>query len=152
VNRGPGTQVRHVVPPWMGVPIVDHHDHIFRVFLGLPVPGEGGHKILHHATVLELMLDGVCVVRACLLEESLEVLCQWPLLALATARDGHNALHVEVAYFLVVVVFVVGHSCNPLRVSFRLFLPPLAFFLASWAVRLDGAALLLSGVTSLPLG
>jgi hypothetical protein len=67
------------------VPIVDHHDHIFPkegchtsstwVFFLLPIPVEGprGHEIFHHVVVLEPVLDGVCVVWAGLLEESLEV-------------------------------------------------------------------------------
>jgi hypothetical protein len=48
---GPGTQVGHATPPWRGVPIVDHHDHIFptewhhvssaRIFLEFHVLGEG---------------------------------------------------------------------------------------------------------------
>jgi hypothetical protein len=58
------------------------------VFLGQLVLGEGprGHEILYHATVLELVLNRVHVVRAVLLEESLEVVHQRPRLMLATTR------------------------------------------------------------------
>jgi hypothetical protein len=79
-----------------GVPIVDCHDCIFPeeghrvasapVFLEFSTPGEGpqGHEVLHHIAVLELVLDGLWVVRAVLLEESLKVLYWRPHLTLAT--------------------------------------------------------------------
>jgi hypothetical protein len=62
------------------------------------------------------VLDGVCVVRAGLLEESLEVVCWRPHLALATMRGGRDARHVGVICFLVVIVIIVSHGRNPLRV------------------------------------
>jgi hypothetical protein len=73
-------QVRHAAPPWKGAPIVDCHDRIFpgeghcvtfvQVFLEFPTPGEGlqDHDIPHYVVVLELVLDGVGVVRVGLLE------------------------------------------------------------------------------------
>jgi hypothetical protein len=119
---------RHAVPPQRGAPIIDRHDRIFprerhRItlawdFLGLLVPDEGpqGNEILYHATVLELVLDGVRMVRAGLLKKSLEVVCQRPRLVLATARGGNDALHVRVVCFLVVIIIViVGRGHNPLR-------------------------------------
>jgi hypothetical protein len=110
MSQGPETQVRHVMP------IIDRHDHIIpedrhhiapaRVFLGLLVLGEGpqGHDILHHAAVLEHVIDGVCVVRACLLKKSLEVVYQRLCLELATARGGSDTLHVGAARFLVIII------------------------------------------------
>jgi hypothetical protein len=71
------TQVGHVMPPRRGAPIIDHHDRIFPreghhitfawVIFGFHVLGEGprDHETLHHATVQELVLGVVHVVRAC---------------------------------------------------------------------------------------
>jgi hypothetical protein len=130
MSQGLGTQVRHAAPPQRWVPvIVDHHNRIFpreghhvvsaQVFLGFLVPGERprGHEILHHATVLELLLEGVCVVQAGLLEESLRVVCRQPCLVLATACGGHDALQVRAVRFLVIIV-IVSHDRNPLRAPF----------------------------------
>jgi hypothetical protein len=117
------------VPPQWGVPIVDHHDHIFlwerhrvvsaQVFLKFPTSGEGpqGHEVLYHIAVFELMLNGVCVVWAGLLLESLEVVCQCARLALATAH-ARNAPHAKASCFLVAVIVVVSHGPNPLRDTF----------------------------------
>jgi hypothetical protein len=110
-----------------GAPIVDHLDHILpgeghriasaQVFLRLPVLGEGprGHQILHHGTVLELVLDTVRMVHAGLLEESLEELCRRSCLALATIHGGCDMLLVGAVRFLVIIAVIVNHSCNPLR-------------------------------------
>jgi hypothetical protein len=107
-------QDRHAVPPWRGAPIVHHHDHIFpgeghcvastQVFLEFPNPSVGprGHEIPHHVIDLELVLDGVHVVRAGLLEESLEVVCRWSRLVLATVCGSHDVPHVKAVCFLVV--------------------------------------------------
>jgi hypothetical protein len=117
------------------------------------VPGEGprGHEIIHHVTVLELVLDYVCMLRACLLKKSLEVVCWWPCLALATACGSRDVLHVGVIRFLFIIV-VVGHGSNPLRVPLSPLLAALASFLVPWMVMLDGATLVLLGATSLPPG
>jgi hypothetical protein len=68
-----------MAPPKRGTPIIDHHDRIFPregccvtfalVFLVLLALGKGpcGHEILHHAVVLKLVLNGVRMVRACLI-------------------------------------------------------------------------------------
>jgi hypothetical protein len=110
MSQGPETQVRHVIS------IIDRHDHIIpedrhhiapaRVFLGLLVLGEGlqGHDILHHAAVLEHVIDGVRVVRAFFLKKSLEVVYQRLCLELATARGGSDTLHVGAARFLVIII------------------------------------------------
>jgi hypothetical protein len=86
------------------VPIVDRHDHIFPeeghhvsltpVFFQFHVLGEGpqDHEALHHAAVLEPVVDDVRVVRADLLEESLEVVYWWPCLAFDTTYGGRDAL------------------------------------------------------------
>jgi hypothetical protein len=130
------------------VPLIDHHDRIFpreechpssaRLFIGLLVLGEGpqGHEILHHVTVLELVLNGVRVVWAGLLEESLKVVCWWPRLALDTVPGGRDVLHVGVVRFLVIIVIVVGRSCNPLWASLSPFLATLGVLLGT----LDGSA------------
>jgi hypothetical protein len=143
-SRGLGTQVRHAVPLRRGVPIIDCHECVFPgkrhriapawVFLGLLVPGEGprGHEILHHLIGIELVLDGVRLVRAGLFEKSLEVARQRSCLMFATARGGSNALHVGAAHFLIVVVVAVSRVCNPLRV-------PLLPLLAALGI-LDGDA------------
>jgi hypothetical protein len=126
--RGPGTQDRHTAPPRSGVPTADCHDHIFPrewhrvtpalVFLRFLVPGEGpqSHEILHHATVIDLVLDGVHMVWAGLLNKSLDVVCQRPHLGLASTCGSSEALHVGATHFFLVIVVVVGHGHNPLRV------------------------------------
>jgi hypothetical protein len=127
---------------YIGSPIIDRHDRIFpkerhriaptQGFLGLLITGEGarGHEILHHATVLELVLDGIHVVQAGLLEKSLEVVYQRPCLALTTMRSCSDTLHVGVGFFLVIAIVIVSCGCNPLRM-------PLSPLLAALGV-LDG--------------
>jgi hypothetical protein len=109
------------------VPIIDCHGRIFpregqrvsfaRVFIGFLVSGEEprDHEILHHVVVLEVVLDGVRMVRAGLLKESLKVVCQWLRLMLDTTTGGRNALHAGVVHLIVVVVVVVNCVCDPLR-------------------------------------
>jgi hypothetical protein len=41
------------------------------------------------------------------------VVCQWSHLALHTVPDGHDVLPVGVVRFLLIIVIVVGHDCNP---------------------------------------
>jgi hypothetical protein len=102
------------------VPTVDHHDHIFAgegrhisfawLFLGFHVPGEGPHEheVLRRTTVPKLVLDGVCVVRAGLLEESLDVVCRQPHMALDAVPSGRNALHVEAVHMLPIVIITTA--------------------------------------------
>jgi hypothetical protein len=80
-------------------------------------PGQGSHdhEILHHVTVLELMLDGVCMVWTGLLEESLEVVCRQPHLALAVVCSSHNMTHAGAICFLIIAAVIVHRSCNPQR-------------------------------------
>jgi hypothetical protein len=101
------------------------------------VLGEGprGHEIIRHVAVLELVLDYVCMLRACLLKKSLEVVCWWPCLALATACSSRDVLHVGVIHFLFIIV-VVGHGSNPLRVPLSPLLAALGILLGA----LDGDA------------
>jgi hypothetical protein len=69
-----------MVHPWRGVLIIDCHDHVFsgegrraalfEVIVGFHASCEGsrGHEILHHAIGPELLLDGVGMVWARLLQ------------------------------------------------------------------------------------
>jgi hypothetical protein len=100
------------------VPIVDHHDYVLlgeghRIAFTLS-EGPQDHKILHHATVPQLLLDGVCVVWASLLKESLEVVCRWSCLVLATTCGSHDTRHAGATHFLVVAVIAIDRSCDPL--------------------------------------
>jgi hypothetical protein len=107
-------------------PIVDHHDCIFPgewchvasawVFLEFATPGEGPQcrEVLHHVTVLELMLDGVHMIWTGLLEKSLKVVSWWPHLVLATMHGSCNIPHVGAVCFLDTVIIVVSHDLNPL--------------------------------------
>jgi hypothetical protein len=73
------------LPDGGGASPVDHHDSVFlrercRItpiwpFIELRTLGEGpyGHEASHHAEVLKLVLDGVCVVWAGLLDKPIEV-------------------------------------------------------------------------------
>jgi hypothetical protein len=92
---------------------------------------------------------GVGMAWAGLLQESLKVVYRRSCLALASVHGGHDAPHVGAVYFLVIIVIVVGHSRNALRVSLTPLLAPLVPFLASWLVVSDGTTLLLPGVAFL---
>jgi hypothetical protein len=88
-----------------GAPIIDCHDCVLlgerrrvpsaRDFVEFHTLGEEprDHKILYHVTVLELVLDRVCVVWAGHLEESLEVVCRRQCLALAATCSNCDAPH-----------------------------------------------------------
>jgi hypothetical protein len=103
------TRVRHVEHPRRWAPIVDRHDHIFSrewrhiALIGdlvhFHASGEGsrGHDILHHAIVLEPMLDGVGVVWASPLKELLEVVHWLSRLTLSAAYNSHDAYHAGAA-------------------------------------------------------
>jgi hypothetical protein len=113
-----------VAHPQRGAPVVDHHNHVFygkghRVALtgdliDFHVSGERpcGHEILHHATVLELVLDWVGVVRASLLKELLEVVRGRLRLTLASACDGHDVHHNGAACLLVDAIIIVDRGCG----------------------------------------
>jgi hypothetical protein len=74
--------------------------------------GEGhrGHETLHHASVPELVLDGVGVVRASLFKKLFEVVCGWLRLTLAAACDHHGVLHVGATYLPIDATVVIGCS------------------------------------------
>jgi hypothetical protein len=80
------------------------------------------------------VLDGVHVVWVGLLEESLEVVHQWPRLALQTMHSSDDTLHAGAINFLVVVIVIVDHDRNSLR---ALFTPLLAALGAPLGI-LDG--------------
>jgi hypothetical protein len=52
-------------------------------------------------TVLELVLDGVHVVRTGLLEESLKLVCRWSCLVHDTVPGGRDVLLIGAVHFLV---------------------------------------------------
>jgi hypothetical protein len=79
------------------------------------------------------MLDRVCMVWACLLEESLKVVCWRPCLALTTMRGGCNAPHVGVICLIIAIIVIVDHGLNPLRAP----LMPLLATLGASLVILD---------------
>jgi hypothetical protein len=63
------------------------------------------------------VLDGVCIVWAGLLEESLKVVCQWSCLVLDNAPDGRDILHIVVVrFFVIIIITIAGRGSNPLRV------------------------------------
>jgi hypothetical protein len=143
-----------VAHPQQGAPIVDHHNNVFfekghRVALvgglvAFHTSGEGpqGHEILHHATVPELVLDGVGVVWASLLQEILKVIHGWSCLMLATTCGGRGAHHVGVVFLLVVAAIVADHVCGPLTV---LLAPLLAALLDILMMMSSDASVLLLG-------
>jgi hypothetical protein len=101
-----------VAPSWCGAPIIDNHDYILlrerhcvafaQDIIEFHTPGERpqDHENFHHVTAIELVLDGVCMVRAGLLEESLEVVRRRPHLALGATCISRNVPHTGVACFL----------------------------------------------------
>jgi hypothetical protein len=102
----------------------------------LPCLGQGprGHETLHYAAVSELMLDGVGVVQASLLQELFEVVCGRPRLTLAAASGCRDAHHPGAAYLLANATVAIGCNCGLLVV---LLAPPLAALGALHGV-LDG--------------
>jgi hypothetical protein len=82
----------------MGVSLANYHDSILLwewrcvtvigPLVKLDAPGEGplGHETSHHVVVLELVLDGVCVVWVGLLKKPLEPVYRRP-------RQAHVATH-----------------------------------------------------------
>jgi hypothetical protein len=110
-----------------GAPPVDHHNDVFlgevrrifpvRTFIELCTLGEGprGHEAPHHAAVLELVRDGVCIVWAGFLEEPLEVVRGWPRLMLVTACGGWDAPHARATRLPVVAIIMVSCGHGPLK-------------------------------------
>jgi hypothetical protein len=117
------------------VPIIDCHDHIFsekghRVALvgdliKFHASGEGprGHATLHHAIVLELVLDEVGMVRSSPFTELLKVVHGQLRLTLAAACDRRGVLHAGATRLLADVAIVVSHGHGLQAV---LLAPPLA--------------------------
>jgi hypothetical protein len=113
--------------PHQGAPIIDHHDHVLSKegrhvspiwdFIKFHASGEGsrGHEILHHVVVHELVLDGVSMVRARLVEELLKVVCGQPWLVLAAACGSHDTQHIGATRLLVVATGAVDHDCSLLK-------------------------------------
>jgi hypothetical protein len=80
--------------------------------------GEGprDHEVFHHVTVLELVLDGACVIGVDFLEQSLEVVCQRSRVVLDAAFGGRDALNVGVVRpFVDVIVVVTRCDSGPVR-------------------------------------
>jgi hypothetical protein len=113
-----------LVPPttmsWgPGASTIDRHDCVFPrerhhvapawVFIEFCTTDKGpqDHETLHHATVLELVPHGVCVVWVGLLEDSFGVICRWPHLTLVTSHDSRDAPPVGAAYLPVVAIVMV---------------------------------------------
>jgi hypothetical protein len=93
------------------------------------------------------VVDGVHVVGAGLLKESLDVVYQRPHVVFDVVSSGHNALHVgSVRLFVVIIIIIVaGGGSGTLRT-----LPPPLLVGLALAAMLDDAALLLLGTISLP--
>jgi hypothetical protein len=81
------------------------------------------------------VLDGVRVVRVGLLEDSLEVVCRRPRVALDAASGGHNSLDARAVCLLAVVV-IAAACCGSDRL--RALLPPLLAALDILHGALDG--------------
>jgi hypothetical protein len=82
------------------------------VSLSSGASGEGprGHEILYHATVPELVLDGIGMVRTSILQELLEVIHGRSRLTLATTYGDHDAHHVGATHLLVVASVLTDHG------------------------------------------
>jgi hypothetical protein len=130
---GSYAQVRHAAHPQRGETIINRHDHAFpekghRVALvDFQASGEGprSHEILHQATVPELVLDRVGMVRTSLLQKPLEVIREWPCLTLATSCGDHGAHHAGVAHLLIVAAIIVGRGYDLLMALLALLLAAL---------------------------
>jgi hypothetical protein len=70
---------------------------------------------LHHATVLELVLDAVGVVWKGLLKNPLEVICRCPQPASVAMRDGQDLSHTRTTCLPAVVIDMAGHGHSPYR-------------------------------------
>jgi hypothetical protein len=64
---------------------------------------------------LSLCLMGVCVVQTSRFEESLEVVCRQPRMALGAMFSSHDVLCVGVVHFLIVIIVAADCNCNPSR-------------------------------------
>jgi hypothetical protein len=100
MSWGPGAWVRHAAPPlrggaspvnYQGSVFLRERHHITPVWPFIELCSLGmrprGHEASHHATILELVPDEVCMIWAGLFEKTLEVICMWPCLTLVTACD-----------------------------------------------------------------
>jgi hypothetical protein len=69
-----------------------------------------GHEIFHHGVMLQLVFDGVRMVRTGCFEMFLEMVVRLVRLVLEIMLDGHDIILIGAVYFLVIVV---GSDCNP---------------------------------------
>jgi hypothetical protein len=98
-----------------------------RVPRGLLALGESpcSHVVLHHGALLELMLDGVCMVRACCLKELFDVIGRLPHPALEVTLSGSDVFHVRIISLLIASLVIASSKCDLLRVPLW---PPLIAF------------------------
>jgi hypothetical protein len=68
---------------------------------------------LHHAVVLEPVLDEVGMVWVGLLKKPLDVVYRWPHQASIAVHGGRDLSHVKAAHLLAVVVTTAGHGRGP---------------------------------------
>jgi hypothetical protein len=66
--------------------------------------------------VLELVLDGVCVGWAGLLDKHLEVVCGWPHRMLVSMCRSRDVSHTRVAHIPVVAIIMAGRGRGPMMV------------------------------------
>jgi hypothetical protein len=104
-----------------------------------------GHVVFHHGELLELVLDGACMVWIGSFKKLLQVVVWLPRRALEIRLGGCDILLIGVVHFLVVIVIVAVCDCDLLGHCFCPFLLPLALLLASLPVALGGAPRLLPG-------
>jgi hypothetical protein len=102
-----------------------------------------GHEVFHYGALFELVFDGVRMVWICRFEKFFEVLARLSYLVLEVTLGGRYIL-LRAVHFLVVVV-AAGSNFDPLGHCPPPLLQPLAPFLTSLPVALDGATQLLPG-------
>jgi hypothetical protein len=93
--------------------------------LGAPSEGPQGHEASHHAAVLKLVPDGVCMVWTGLLKEPIEVICRWPYRVLVTVHGGRDASHIGASHLQVAAVITAGRGRGPLRALLAPLIAPL---------------------------
>jgi hypothetical protein len=74
--------------------------------------GPRGHEASHHAAILELVPDGICVVWVGLLEKPLEVVHRRPRLMLVTVCGSCGASHAGAAHLAIIII---GRGHGPLK-------------------------------------
>jgi hypothetical protein len=115
------------VPSQQGASPVDYHDSVFLgdqrhvapiwPFVKICTPGEGPrcHEASHHAVVLKLVPDGVCMVWIGLLEKPLELVHRQLRRTLAAVCIGRDASHTGATRLLVVAIIVDSRGRGPLK-------------------------------------